>query len=156
MAEKHGDKLTKRLEESGRLEETRGPLARMAQLKRLWKLTEDKPTPSNKAPHQMMGEFNRMLEEVFPAKAKDPSAERIHSWLKMTPESRSFSWLSHAFHARQYYLQTTIGRLCRNIHQAGNRLPFKILQAIARIPELVTMGATLIFRQERIRQLARL
>jgi hypothetical protein len=154
LAGRRGEKMVSELLTSGKLDMTHGPLAKITKISALWEESDNGQTVGKNVPVQIMHEFNKLLNDIFPGE-RGSDASRLRAGLKLTTSSRWFNLLNHAFNARQYYTSTLVGSTCRAIRQGGSQVPIVPFQVLCRIPELLTLPIISLFHMEEIRRMAR-
>jgi hypothetical protein len=156
LISRHGEKKIDKLKESGRLHGTDGPLARVTSLNQLWESVGDPGKSAHEvanAPKTAMDEFNRLLADLFPNDSSK-SAAVLRERLTLTTESKGFKWLNHIFNARQYYARHFLGRLCRPLTHVGSKIPFRPVQLLFVLPEVMTMSLVTLLNRGKIQAMA--
>lgn len=151
---RHGERRLEHLLTSGKLNRTQGPMARIAAMDGWWQIADDGKTKGKNVPVKIRAEFNALLKELFPG-APGSDAARLREWLRMRADGPWFDRLNQAFHARQYYVGTSIGRVCRTLSNAGRKIPVVPLQLLCRIPEIITMPLVSLFNLQTVRAMSR-
>jgi hypothetical protein len=154
LLSRHGEKRLEHLLTSGKLNRTQGPMARIAAMDGWWQMADDGKAKGKNVPVRIREELNALLDELFPG-APGSDADRLRRWLRMRADGLWFDRLNRAFHARQYYVGTSVGRVCRALSNTGRKIPIVPLQLLFRLPEIITMPVVSLFNMQTIRAMSR-